>query len=206
MKQFRLSIAVLLTVWGLAGAGSAVADNGSGVGGVKVEKSEAKKVRLYVPTQESKFATPVEVAVIDAEGNLLYKSVVSSSKAARQLFNLGKLPDGQYFITASNNAWWMSQGVTVRGNTLTVDERSLQQIMEPTLTAYEKNKIEVSLPATNVAQANVTIYDAQSVPVYAETFSGKVRRFDLTSLPDGAYTFVVGPQQKQFTSRVDVRH
>ncbi|RYC69536.1 T9SS type A sorting domain-containing protein [Spirosoma sordidisoli] len=200
MKQFRLSIAVLLSVWSLAGMGGAKADTGSGVSGVKVVKSESKKVRLY--TQAS---LPVDVAIIDADGNVLYRGETKGQKQAMTSFNLNSLPDGQYYITAGNNAWWMSQALTIKGNSLTIDERNLQQLTQPTLTAYEKNKIEVSLPATNVDHANVVIYDAQSNPVYTDTFKGSVRRFDLSSLPAGSYTFVVGPDQKQFTSRIDVR-
>ncbi|MFD2572123.1 DUF3244 domain-containing protein [Spirosoma soli] len=201
MKQFRLSIAVLLSVWGLAGMGGAKADNGSGANGVKVEKSESKKVRVY--TQPG---APVEVSIIDTEGNVLYRGLVSSRKQGATTFNLASLPDGQYYLTAGNNAWWMSQGLTIRGNALNVDERNLQQVAQPTLTAYEKNKIEVNLPAINLDKANVTIYDAQNTAVFADSFDGQVRRFDLSSLPDGSYTFVVGPEQKTFTARVDVRH
>jgi len=205
MKKFRVSIAVLLSVWSLAGSGGAKADNGSGANGVKIVKSESKKVRLYIPTQSSTSTTAVDVAIIDAEGNVLYQGIANQNKAGRQLFNLENLPDGQYYITAGNNAWWLSQGLTIRGSALTVDARNLQQVAQPTLTAYEKNKIKVTMPATNVKNASVAIYDAQNVLVHAEKFTGSVRRFDLSSLPEGAYTFVVGPDQKHFSSRVDVR-
>ena len=205
MKKFRLTIAVLLSVWSLAGTEGAKADNGSGANGVKIEKSESKKVRLYIPTTSSTPNAAIDVAIIDTEGTVLYQGVVAQNKAGRQSFNLKNLPDGQYFITAGNNAWWMSQGVTIRGNDLTVDSRNLQQVTQPTLTAYEKNKIEVTMPATNVTDASVAIYDAQNTLVHAEKFTGVARRFDLSSLPEGAYTFVVGPDQKHFSSRVDVR-
>lgn len=198
MKQFRLSIAVLLSVWGLAGAGSAVADNGSGVGGVKVVKSENKRVRVYTQAD-----SPVDVSLIDADGNVLYRGSLSSQHKAA--FNLTRLPDGQYYLTAGNNAFWMSQGLTIRGNNVNIDERNLQQVGKPTLTAYEKNKIEMTLPATNVERTNVAIYDAQSNPVYTDTFKGSTRRFDLSSLPEGSYTFVVGAEQKLFSSHIDIR-
>lgn len=205
MKKFRLSIAVLLSVWSLAGTAGAQADNGSGANGVKIEKSESKKVRLYIPATGSTSNAAVDVAIIDADGNVLYQGTAARNKTGQQSFNLKNLPDGQYYITAGNNAWWMSQGVTIRGNALTVEARNLQQVAQPTLTAYEKNKIEVTMPATNVRDASVAIYDAQNVLVHAEKFTGSARRFDLSSLPEGAYTFVVGPDQKHFSSRVDVR-
>ncbi|MCK8490289.1 MULTISPECIES: T9SS C-terminal target domain-containing protein [Spirosoma] len=201
MKQFRLSIAVLLSVWGLAGMGDAKADNGAGANGVKIEKSEQKKVRVYTPT-----TAPVEVAIIDADGNLLYRGLISKKQKGATSFNLNSLPDGQYFLTAGNNAWWLSQGLTIKGNALSIDERNLQQVMEPTVAAYEKNKFEVNLPAKNVEEANVAIYDSQNMLVQTDSFKGSVRRFDLSALPDGAYTFVVGPTQKQFSTRVAIKH
>ncbi|QJW90485.1 T9SS C-terminal target domain-containing protein [Spirosoma taeanense] len=205
MKQFRLSIAVLLSVWSLAGMGDAKADNGSGVSGVKVEKSESKKVRLYTPTNVAPSGAPVEVVLIDAAGTVLYRGSVPAAKQHVTSFNLANLPDGQYYLTASSTDWWMSQGLSIRNNTLTVDERNLQQLTQPTVTAYEKNKVEVTLPATNISDASVAIYDDRNVMVYSEPISSSVRRFDLSSLPEGSYTFVVGPEQKRFSSRINVR-
>lgn len=201
MKKFRLSIAVLLSVWSLAGLGEAKADNGSGMGGVKVEKSASKKVRVY-----TKPGTSVDLALIDADGNVLYRGVIAKNAQQATSFNLNGLPDGQYYLTAGNNAWWMSQGLTIKANSVNVDERNVQQVAKPTLTAYEKNKIEVVLPVSNVEESTVAIYDPQNVLVQTDSFKGSVRRFDLSGLPAGAYTFVVGPDQKQFTTRVDIQH
>ena len=201
MKKFRLTVAVLLSAMSLAGMGDAKADTGSGMSGVKVEKSEQKKVRIYTQPGAS-----VDVALVDADGNVLYRGLISKNAKRATSFNLNNLPDGQYFLTASNNSWWVSQALTIKANALSVDERSLQQMTEPTLTAYEKNKIEVVLPAKNINEANVAIYDAQNVLVQTDTFKGSVRRFDLSSLPDGVYTFVVGPNEKKFISRVDIQH
>ncbi|WP_461146594.1 T9SS C-terminal target domain-containing protein [Spirosoma pulveris] len=201
MKKFRVTIAVVLSVMSLASFQGAKADTGSGMSGVKVEKSEQKKVRIY--TQPG---TPVDVALIDADGNVLYRGTISKKVKQTTSLNLNNLPDGQYFLTASNDAWWMSQGLTIKGNAVNVDERGLQQLTEPTVTAYEKNKIELTLPAKNINEASVAIYDAQNVLVQLDSFKGSVRRFDLSALPDGAYTFVVGPNEKKFTTRVDIQH
>jgi len=204
MKQIRLSMAALLISMSMAGSAAVAqgvtnANDGSGMSAVKVVTSENKKVRLY--TQNS---SPVDVSIIDTDGTVLYQGAITDNKKATS-FNLKNLPDGQYFITAGTNTWWMSQGMTVRGNAVSIDAQKLQQVAQPTLTAYEKNKIEMTLPGTNAAKTNVIIYDAQSQAVYQDTFNGAVRRFDLTALPQGSYTFVVGPDQKQFTSRIDVR-
>jgi len=205
MKQIRLSIAALLFTMSMTGTaavaqGVANANDGSGMKGVRVTTSENKKVRIYTQAGSS-----VDVTLIDTDGTVLYRGAIAGKDAKVTAFNLKNLPDGQYFITAGTDAWWMSQGMTVRGNAISIDAQKLQQVAQPTLTAYEKNKIEVALPATNVDMTNVTIYNAESQAVYQDTFKGAVRRFDLTSLPQGAYTFVVGPDQKQFSARIDIR-
>ena len=87
MKKFRLSIAVLLSVWSLAGMGDVKADNGSGMGGVKVEKSEQKKVRVY-----TKPGASVDVAIIDADGNVLYQGFIAKNAKGATSFNLNNLP------------------------------------------------------------------------------------------------------------------
>ncbi len=198
-------MAALLISMSMAGSAAVAqgvtnANDGSGVSAVKVVKSENKKVRIYTQAGSS-----VDVSIIDTDGTVLYRGAVAGKDGKVTAFNLKNLPDGQYFITADTDTWWMSQGMTVRGNTVNIDAQKVQQVTRPTLTAYEKNKIEMTLPTTNVAQTNVTIYDAQSQAVYQDTFKGAVRRFDLSSLPQGAYTFVVGPNQKQFSSRINVR-
>lgn len=201
MKKFQLTIAVLLSAMSLASMGDVKADTGSGMNGVKVEKSEQKKVRIYTQPGAS-----VDVALIDADGNVLYRGVIAKNAKRATAFNLNSLPDGQYYLTAGNNAWWMSQGLTIKANAVNVDERSLQQVTHPTLTAYEKNKIEVILPAKNIDETDVAIYDAQNVLVQTDSFKGSVRRFDLSALPDGAYTFVVGPNEKKFITSIAIQH
>lgn len=200
MKKIRLSIAVLLSVWSLAGLGEAKADTGLGVSSVKIEKSDSKKVRIY-----TKPGSPVDLTLIDVDGYVLYKGLTSANnKTGEQIFNLNNLPDGRYFITAGNNDWWMSQGITIRGNVVSIDERNLMQMAQPTLTTYAKNKIEVTVPGKNLDDASVAIYDAKNELVFSEAYNGGAQRFDLSSLPTGAYTVVVGLEQKHFSSRVTV--
>jgi hypothetical protein len=200
MKKIRLSIAVLLSVWSLAGLGEAKADTGLGVSSVKIEKSDSKKVRIY-----TKPGSPVDLTLIDIDGYVLYKGLTSANnKTGEQIFNLNNLPDGRYFITAGNNDWWMSQGITIRGNVVSIDERNLMQMAQPTLTTYAKNKIEVTVPGKNLDDASVAIYDAKNELVFSEAYNGGAQRFDLSSLPTGAYTVVVGLEQKHFSSRVTV--
>lgn len=201
MKRFRLSVAVLLTAWSLIGTEGAFAQQNTEVSKVKVVKSETKKVRLYTPV-----GLPVSVALIDADGNILFQDNVKAKDARGLSFNMNTLPDGQYFLTTTNDAFWLSQPMTVRGNKLTIDAQTVSQLEKPTLVAYDKNKFEVKLPASNVRSVEVAIYDQQNVLVYADDIAGtKSHRFDLSTLPSGDYTFVVGPVQKKFAERIAIK-
>ena len=193
---------MLFAAWSLASTGGAFADNGTVAGKVKVVKSESKKVRLYTPVN-----TPVTVAMIDADGNLLYQEQVKAKDVRGMSFNMKNLPDGQYFITATNDTFWLSQALTVRGTELTINEKSVSQLDKPTLTPYAKNKFEVTVPATNLRTVNVAIYNQQNDLVYTdEVKAANPRRFDLNTLPAGDYTFVVGPEQKKFAERIQIQH
>ncbi len=193
---------MLFAAWSLASTGGAFADNGTVSGKVKVIKSESKKVRLYTPIN-----TPVSVAIIDAEGNTLYQGQVQAKDLRGMGFDMKTLPDGQYFLTATNDTFWLSQGLTVRGNELTVNAQSYSQLDKPTLTPYAKNKFEVTLPATNVRTVNVAIYNQQNDLVFQDDVKAtNTRRFDLNTLPAGDYTFVVGPEQKKFAEHIQIQH
>ncbi len=201
MKRIRLSVAVLLAAWSLAGPGVALADNdGTTVSKVKVSKSEHKKFRLYTQA-----GTPVAVALIDADGNVLYQGQVKQKDARGTSFDLTTLPDGQYYVTATGDAWWVSQKLTIRQNELAVDTKSVQEMGKPTLTAYAKNKYVVALPGSNIGPVTVTLYNRMNELVFSQSFvDAEKRRFDLSKLPEGSYTVVVGPNEKQFSERIEI--
>lgn len=71
MNHVRLTIATLLAAWTLGTAEMAVAQTADKPSTVNVLKSGVKKVRLYSPVN-----TPVDVAVIDLTGNLLYQGTL----------------------------------------------------------------------------------------------------------------------------------
>lgn len=202
MKKVRLSVAMLFAAWSLAGTTGAFADNGTIAGAVKVVKVENKKVRLYTPLNAA-----VSVSMIDADGNTLYQEQLTAKDLRGLSFNLKSLPDGQYFITATNDTFWLSQALTVRGNDLIVSDKSVSLLEKPMLTPYAANKFEVIVPATNVANVNVSIYNQQNDLVFTDQIKAEnARRFDLSTLPAGDYTFVMGDDQKQFAQHVQIKH
>lgn len=199
MNHVRLTIATLLAAWTLGTAEMAVAQTADKPSTVNVLKSGVKKVRLYSPVN-----TPVDVAVIDLTGNLLYQGTLRSLDKRGALLNLVNLPDGRYFVTATNDGFWMSQGLTIRNDVVSVDAQNMTELTKPVLNTYAQNKYELVTPG--VKELTVSIYDRMNDLVFSKSFGqGNTHRFDLSSLPAGDYTFVYGPSQKQFTERVAIK-
>lgn len=191
-----LAVALTLT----AAAGSAVAQTPVSNAPVKVVKSSVKKIRLQTPV-----GATMDVSVIDQTGTVLYSGQLRAKDSRGTSLNLASLPDGRYYVTATNNDVWMSQGIVVRNDQVSVDAQNVTEVVRPALVAYAKNKYEVVMPG--VKSLTVAIYDRLNDLVFTKSFgsAGEVHRFDLSSLPLGDYTFVYGPEQKQFTERVAIK-
>ncbi|ARK12717.1 hypothetical protein [Fibrivirga algicola] len=200
MKQIRLTIAMLAVAFTLTAAGSAAAQTSTVAGPVKIAKSATKKVRIHTPV-----GTTLDISLIDQAGTLLYAGTVKAKDLRGTSVNLANLPDGRYYLTATNNDLWMSQGLTVRNDQVVIDAQNVTEVVRPALVSYAKNKYEVAMPG--VQSLTVAIYDRMNDLVFTKSFGsdGEVHRFDLSSLPSGDYTFVYGPEQKQFTERVAIK-
>ena len=200
MKTIRLTVAMLTAAWLLTTAEGAVAQLKQSDSPVTMAtyRSGGKRILLALPANAT-----VDVAVIDEQGTVLHQSTVQANDRRGVVLNMQNLPDGHYYLTATNNDFWVSQGVTVRRDQVSIDTRNVTELVRPVVTAYAKNKFEVAMPGVN--KLTVSIYDRTNDLVYTHSFgAGNRHRFDLSSLPSGQYTFVYGPDQKQFTERVAI--
>ncbi|MBO0934819.1 T9SS C-terminal target domain-containing protein [Fibrella aquatilis] len=200
MKTIRITIALLATAWLLTTAEAAVAQHQNLESPVTVAafKSGGKRIRLATPINSA-----VDVAIMDEQGTLLHQSTIRATDKRGILLNLKNLPNGRYFVTATNNDFWVSQGVTVNNEQVLVNTRNVTELIRPVVTAYAKNKFEVAMPG--VEKMTISIYNPTNDLVYTQSFgAGNRHRFDLSSLPGGQYTFVYGPEQKQFIERIAI--
>lgn len=190
-------MAALMVAAGLVSTGGVYGQTSDGVSRVNVQKSDSKKVRLYTPAG-------VDMAILDANGTTLYKGEVQAHAQKGTSINLANLPDGHYYLTATNNDFWLSQGLTIRNDQVSVDAQDASALVKPTLVPYGKNKFEIAMPGAKTV--NIALYDRVNALVFSETYDkGEIHRFDLNRLPEGDYTFVVGPDFKQFTERIAVQ-
>lgn len=196
MKRIKMTVAALLVAGSLTSTGLAFGGPNDGVMQVNVIKSDAKKVKLQTPGN-------VEMVLVDDNGTVLYKGQIRSISGKATSVNLTNLPDGHYFLTATNNEFWMSQGLTIHNNQVSIDPQNKSSLVKPTLVSVGKNKFKLNVDGAE--KVNVAIYDQINALVFSETYEkGEVPKFDLNRLPIGGYTFVVGPDFKQFTEQIIV--
>ncbi|GAA4465320.1 hypothetical protein GCM10023189_45740 [Nibrella saemangeumensis] len=207
MKKFRIKVAVLIAAWSLASMGGALADDKKpGVSKVKVVKSEQKKFRLYTPEGESQASQSYYVTLMDPNGVLLYEGKVAKKGEAVTSFDLKNLPDGRYYLRASTDAWYMSQGLTIHNDNLSIDELDYNLLQKPTLESYDTNKFKVSFPSVSRDDVQLWILNRWDEEVYADIVSSeRPHRFDLSRLPAGPYKIVVRLAQKDFVEPITIK-
>ncbi|OIN57599.1 hypothetical protein [Arsenicibacter rosenii] len=206
MKTIRLSVTSLLLMGSLVSMGGALTGKNPEVRTVKVVKSERKKFRLYIPSTLPLGGSQVQVSLTDADGNVLHQGTAIDRYQQGISYDLNSLPDGQYFLAVTNDAWWTSQPFEINGNTLSVDDKRVTQVMRPVVSSYAKNKVQLTVQSTNVPEMTVALYDKNNELVFAEHMSGVVKRYDLSTLPAGRYTMSVGSPAKKFSELIDISH
>ncbi len=206
MKTIRLSVTSLLLMGSLVSQGSGLTAKNPEVRTVKVVKSERKKFRLYIPSTLPLGGSQVQVALIDLDGNVLHQGTAIDRYQQGISYDLNSLPDGQYFLTVTNDAWWTSQPFEIEGNTLSVNEKRITQLIRPTVSSYAKNKIQLTVQSTNVPEMTMALYDKNNEIVFTESVSGTVNRYNLSGLPAGNYTMTVGSPAKKFSEQIVITH
>lgn len=206
MKKIRLSVVSLLVMGSLVSMGGVLAGKNPEVRTVKVVKSERKKFRLYIPSTLPLGGSQVQVALIDMDGTVLHQGTAIDRYQQGISYDLNSLPDGKYFLTVTNDAWWSSQPFEIEGNTLSVDEKRVTQLIRPTVSSYAKNKIQLTVQSTNLPEMTMALYDKNNEIVFMESVSGIVNRYNLSGLPAGNYTMTVGSPAKKFSEQITITH
>lgn len=164
---------------------------------VKFVKTNAKKLRVM--TNEIN-KNNLEVSLRNEAGDILYSGNLSVSQLESKQFDLTALPDGTYSLTVNGQAFYSTQRVKIQNGNLSIEADTYEEVLKPTLNVYGVNRLEV---AGINAGTYISIRDAYGEEVY-HAMAGNSRRFDLSKLASGAYTFEFALDNKQFTETVNV--
>jgi hypothetical protein len=123
------------------------------------------------------------------------------------VYDLAALPEGTYFLQAETEMKIAKYEITVVGETATLSDLAITEVFKPML-VNENGKVSLSILNLDKSPVNVAIYDAANNEVYNKTFNGEQnvnKFFDITTLANEKYTFVMAYDNKVFTKMVSAK-
>lgn len=169
---------------------------------VKVERSGAKSFAVIAYGMgEAK----TQIQLRSENGSTLYNATSLNGQNFAKRLELSTLPTGNYALEVENNGSFTSTPIVIADDSAFVNLADQVTVMKPVIRQIGE-KLDIVLPEEAEAKALVTIYDAQNRKIATESLTGSiVKRFDLSKLEKGAYTFKVATKGKNFMQSVSVK-
>lgn len=169
---------------------------------VKVERSGAKSFAVIAYDMGE---TQTQIQLKSENGSTLYNAVSSNGQHFAKRLDLNTLPSGNYALEVENNGSFTSTPIVIANDSAFVNLADQVTIIKPVI-CQNGEKLDIILPDEAEAAALVTIYDAQNRKIATESLIGnELKRFDLSQLEKGAYTFKVETKGKNFMQSVSVK-
>ncbi len=169
---------------------------------VKVERSGAKSFAVIAYDMGE---TQTQIQLKSESGSTLYNAVSSNGQHFAKRLDLNTLPSGNYALEVENNGSFTSTPIVIANDSAFVNLADQVTIIKPVI-CQNGEKLDIILPDEAEAAALVTIYDAQNRKIATESLIGnELKRFDLSQLEKGAYTFKVETKGKNFMQSVSVK-
>ncbi len=169
---------------------------------VKVERSGAKSFAVIAYGMGE---TKTQIQLKSENGSTLYNATSLNGQNFAKRLELSTLPAGNYALEVENNGSFTSTPIVIADDSAFVNLADQVTVMKPVIRQIGE-KLDIVLPEEVEAVALVTIYDAENRKIASESLTGSVlKRFDLSKLEKGAYTFKVATKGKNFMQSVSVK-
>lgn len=156
--------------------------------GVLIRVGQDQKVVVAIQQVQDR----MEVSLVNAAGQVIFREMVRSDRYAKA-FNLQDLEEGDYTVIVAARDREVRQPFTLLGQTVSMDERRRMELLLPQIRLQE-NAVDLNLSNPQVGQVRVSIIDRGGDLVFEDAIGPVVhvqRRYNLSKLPSGDYTFVV---------------
>lgn len=161
-----------------------------------VKKEQGKKVTFALNDKGS-----VALSIFDVEEKLIHFEKVESSKISSRTYDLSALPDGTYFLESESDTKIGRYEISVVGNTAVLSTHAVSEVYKPTFTD-KKGLVLVTILNMDKSPVNIKIYDKANNEVYDSDViidQNVDKVFDITTIKDEEYTFVMTYKDKTFT-------
>ncbi|MCU0339681.1 MAG: hypothetical protein MUE30_07340 [Spirosomaceae bacterium] len=192
-------LSTLFAAMMLASTGGAMAENHLLYKDVKLVKRDAKKVEIRVNQPKGGV---MDVELTDNQGVSVYRGTVKSGENIVKLFDLNALPNGEYTLNCTNEAFWSVQRFNIKNGAVEINQDSYQEASAPTVKLYGQNRFEVV--SKNALATTITITNNTGEVMYdGKLTEGTV--FNLDRLTTGEYRFEFSVGQAIFRQYVSVK-
>jgi hypothetical protein len=147
-----------------------------------------RKLILNIP----RIADRAEIRLKGADGTIIYQETVKQGRYSRT-FNLAAMTPGAYTASIALNGKEVTQPFTVLEHAIELDPAHRSMVQLPQI-KLEGDAIELRVANSQIANVRVAIVSQEGELVFEDVVPATIalqRRYNLTRLPQGAYTFAV---------------
>lgn len=155
--------------------------------------------RLQVEIQQ--LAGKTEVALVNAlEETVFQETVGANQRYYAKTFNLANLETGEYTFVVRTSTREIRQPFSLQDRSVALDSKARREVFLPQIRLQE-DAVEINLLNRQVATVRVSILTREGELVYEDVIPNVVslgRRYNVSHLEDGEYTFVVRTPEREF--------
>ena len=192
---------LLLTVL-LSGMNKLHADNRTII--TKIEHAGAKSIAVYI---EFPVATSAKLSIRDADGSLIFSETYRDITIFAKKIDLANLPKGAYTLEVEGPQKINVYGVRLSDDQLLIEGGKPKVIFKPTF-VQKDGYMDIIMLLLDEPKATVKIYSPVGDLLLSQEFENiktLEKRFNISELPAGTYSFIVSAGGRIFTQTLTVR-
>jgi hypothetical protein len=170
----------------------------------KIEHAGAKSIAVYM---EFPVATNAYLTVRDQTGALIFSEVYRDITVFAKKIDLANLPEGSYSLEVEGPQKIHVYGVRLSADQLLIEGGKPKVIYKPAF-VQRGNFMDITMLLLDEPSATVKIFAPDGELLKTQVFENTKslqKRYDLSQLPPGTYSFVVSAGEKTFTQYLTVR-
>lgn len=149
----------------------------------------------------------LNIEIIDHEELILLSHTIDTRKQEAIKINMENLPDGIYTVVVEDAMKTVEKRVIIKNDALIVDAEFTGINHKPIFNQNE-DFFDLSWLQLNDNKVEIKISDSEDIPVFEEILShnGSIqRRYDISRLEKGEYTFWIQSNGTSFTKAITVK-
>lgn len=167
------------------------------------KSSENKKIVLRL---ENMFADQVKCRIYSEFGGLVFSDAIYTAEKTAKKYDLSQLPEGNYFIEIVDLMKVERLKITVNRDGVDFNNPVADITYKPTIWLNNNKHVDFNLLSLG-NDVTIRIIDEYNVEILNQNFNDQntiAKRYDLSKLPTGTYTFEVSNGDEVFYNYLSI--